>query len=540
MLKKILLFLVLLGVLFVGGGLLYVFLSPTESSYAMNAVPKDASFIIYIERPHKTWRKVLRSEAWKLLQKNEYVYQQTENVRYVDSLIASNEYLLKIFKDRPLTLSIHKISPKNWDFLAVIELKKEIKILALKQLMRTLLETFDYKFTTRKFQKEEIWEIQDKETREILNIVFYNNLLLVSYSAKLIENALASLEAPHFIKDPAFMELLTSGETEGDIQTFIPMENFRDFLTIYTDSTYDFSAFSYLGIAVNVRKDNIYAQGKALLQEDTLTYLHVLADHKTTRISSYKILPKTLGMFTSVTLQNFKETQEKILELWRKQSPEEYKEFQKNKKQLEKFLKINIEEDFFSWLGDEAIILRDNEKNKINKIIALKTSDKAIAEEKMEYLLKRIRKKTPFKNTEEKYKDFTLYKIKVKGLFSLLFGRFFKDFPMPVFCFYEDYILFSAEELELKLFLDNLEKEKLLVSENWKRHKGKIPMESSLFVYYDAENFYPALRDFFSRETMRNIEKNKEVFLGFRSAAMNLSSEENFYNFHLNIYVNGR
>ncbi len=541
MLKRIFLFMIFLGVLGVGGGLIYVFFFPTESSYALNAVPEDASFIIHIEKPHKTWRKIMRSDFWKTLQKNEFVYEQTENIRYIDSLIASNEYLLKIFKDRPVTISIHKISPKDWDFLAIVELQKEIKILALKQFMRTLLETFDYKFTSRKFKKEEIWEIQDKETREILHIVFYNNLLLLSYSAKLVENALASLEAPYFIKEPDFMKLLTSDELKGDLQTFVPMKNFQEFLKIYTDSSYDLSAFSYLGTAVNIQNDEVFAQGKLLLREDTLTYFHVLAEHKPTRISAHKILPQTVGLFTAVTLENFKETQTKLMELWKKQSPEEYEDFLKSKEQLENFLKIDLEEDFFSWLGDEAVIIQDKFSRKVNKIVALKLADKEKALERMEYVMKRIKKKTPFKNIEEEYKDFKIYKLKVKGFFNLVFGRFFKDLPMPVFTFYKDYLFFASNELELKLFLDNLETEKLLLSKVWKKHSEKISLKSSLFVYYDAENFYPALKNIFSEETMTDIERNKDLFLSFRSAAMNLSSEEEDYKFRFNLYIdNGR
>ncbi|MCF6200753.1 MAG: hypothetical protein L3J42_01285 [Hydrogenimonas sp.] len=88
-----------------------------------------------------------------------------------------------------------------------------------------------------------------------------------------------------------------------------------------------------------------------MLREDTTTYFHILAQHSPTRISAHKVLPETIGMFTAVTLQNFSETQEKLLKLWQKQAPEEYEEFLRNRKQLEKYLKIDLEEDFFTWLG---------------------------------------------------------------------------------------------------------------------------------------------------------------------------------------------
>ena len=107
----------------------------------------------------------------------------------------------------------------------------------------------------------------------------------------------------------------------------------------------------------------------------------------------------------------------------------------------------------------------------------------------MEFIEKKVKRRTPVKVKTVHYKDFEINYIEMKGFFRLFFGGLFDKFEKPYYTYVDDYVVFSNKASSLLSFVEDYEQKNLLKNTlGFKNSFSYLNSSSTLFLYTDVHN----------------------------------------------------
>ena len=113
----------------------------------------------------------------------------------------------------------------------------------------------------------------------------------------------------------------------------------------------------------------------------------------------------------------------------------------------------------------------------------------------MEFIEKKIKRRTPVKVKTVNYKDFEINYVEMKGFFRLFFGKLFDKFEKPYYTYVDDYVVFSNKASSLLSFVEDYEQKNLLKNnQGFKDALSYMKSSSTIFLYTDMHKFYSQLK----------------------------------------------
>ena len=523
MIKKLFKWGVFLAVLAaIGLGIYKFVIVPDKNLRPIYLIPKDAVYIIETEEPIENWSKISNSEIWQHLQKNNYFAELTANANSLDTLIQNNKKLFSLLGSRSVLVSAHMYKKNDYDFLFVVDLQKISKLSQLRDYLKTVLSN-DFKVSKRAYHDNEIIELYDKTSRETLHMAFVENLLVASYTHLLVEASIDQVAEPSIGRDLQFLEVKRKVDDDGLFRLYFQYNFLDEFMLSYMSASNDYikkisNDLVFSGFNFELDKNMMLADGFTNLNENTASYLKVLQQSGEGEITIPKIAPQRTAFYLSMGFDSFSEFYENF-EKMREEKPEQFADYGKNYDKIEKFLKINIRENFIDWVDDEIAFLQMQPSGlgKKNEFaIVLKTKDGDDALENLNFIIKRIKKKTPVKFKQVTYKGYPINFMSIKGFFKLILGDFFAGLDKPYFTIIDDYVIFSNHPQTLKNIINDHNAEKTLSEmKDFKKFINNFDDESSLFVYINTPLLHSNLKSFADKETVSDMNKNKDYIVCF-------------------------
>ncbi|MAO16204.1 DUF3352 domain-containing protein [Muricauda ruestringensis] len=518
--------------------LAYIFiLSPKTNLQSIYLIPKDAVFIIESERPVESWEKVSKSEGWKHLKKNDYFSELTENIQRVDTIFNDNHKLFEFFDNRSLFISIHMISPKDYGIFYVLDLKRIAKLQLLKTYLNTLLDD-GYVLSKRTYHDQEILEVHDRDSKETMYLSFIKNQLIASYTHTLVEASIDQYLEPVLGRKLNFLEINQKVGHEDLFRMYVQYHYFDDYIKMYSDRPSDWvqrvsENFLFSGFYFDLDENStLTANGYTNISAVNEYYLEALQKSGTAERSIPQVAPNSTALYISYGFDSFAEFYDNF-EMVQQNDPEQFESYQKGIAKVEKFLKIDVKENFVSWIGDEIAVLQIQShitKGKNDMALVLKANDAEDAKTNLDFVVEQIRKKTPVKFKAVNYKDYEINFLSIKGFFKMLLGGRFDEFDKPYFTQIDDFVIFSDSPNTLKGIIDKVSEGDILTSsEEFKNFDKKFDSESTVFVYSNVpllfDNMY-ALADAATKQKMR---KNKDFIICFPQVGLQLTPEEDLF-----------
>ncbi len=216
-----------------------------------------------------------------------------------------------------------------------------------------------------------------------------------------------------------------------------------------------------------------------------------------------------------------------------KETNEDWEEYQSNIEKVEKYLKINLKENFYGWVDDELAFIqtqpgRLGKDNEFALVMKAKSGEEA--SENLKYISDQIRKKTPVKFKGVKYKGYEINFLSVKGFFKMMLGSMFSKLEKPYFTVIDDYVVFSNHPQTIKSIIDDYEAEKTLANlEDFKKFKSEFKDKSNVFVYMQMPVLHDNLKGFVSLETWRDLQKNKDYVVCFSHVGFQLTKDGDMF-----------
>lgn len=538
MLKKRFLFALLALLLIYIGYLLYILvLSPKTNLQSIYLIPRDAVFVIESEKPVESWQKVSESETWQHLQKNGYFAELTENIQKVDTVFNDNHKLFEFFDGRSLFISIHMVSEKDYGIFYVLDLKRIAKLKLLKTYLNTLLND-SYSLSKRNYHNHEILEVYDRNNKETMYLSFVKNQLVASYTHTLVEASIDQYQEPLLGRNLNFIEVNKKVGYEDLFRLYLQYDFLDNYYKRFSNKPSDWvnrisENFLFSGFSFDLDKNStITANGYTNISSTNHNYLEALQKSGKAKRTVPSIAPKRTALYVSYGFDSFSEFYENF-ETVQKDSPEQFDAYQEGIEKVEKFLKINVKENFTSWIGDEIALLQiksEISKGKNDLALVLKTNAIDDAKTNLDFVLKQIKKKTPVKFKAITYKEHEINFLSIKGFFKILLGNRFKEFDKPYFTLIDQYVVFSNNPNTLKSIIDDFTvKETLSSSEDFKDFDKNFKSESSLFVYSNIPALYDNMYSLADGSTRIQLRKNKDFIICFPQIGFQLTPDDNLF-----------
>ncbi len=535
--KKIFIIALLLLIGYVAYQAYIFFLAPTNNLQGIYLVPKDAVLVVETQKPIDNWEDISSSDIWKHLQTNTYFKDLTKSLNSIDGIFNKKKPLIDFIGNRSLLISVHVYKHKKYGLLYIADLQKISKLNLLKNHLDSFISD-DYRINKRMYHQHTITEIYDKKSRETLYVSFIENQIIASYVHTLVENSIDQYQEPVIGRDLNFIEINKKVGYDKMFRVYAQYNYIDDYIKCFSDQPNkiikDLSkSLVYSGFHFDLQRNNVMiADGYTNTNESTASYLKALQKSGKGHRTIAKVAPKRTALYLSYAFDSFAEFY-KNFESIQKENPAKFKTYQDNLDKVENYLKINIKDNFISWVDDEIAFLQlppVYTKGKNEMAIVLKVTNKNKAKTNLDFIVKQIKKKTPVKFKQVDYKNYQIQFMSIKGFFRLLLGNVFEKFDKPYFTIIDNYVIFSNHPNTLKSIIDNyVAKETLDKSEDFKDFNNYFDKKSSVFTYINTPILYDNLYALADKATKEQIKRNKDYIICFPQIGFQLTPYVNMF-----------
>jgi hypothetical protein len=515
--------------------LVYIFLIQPQARYqSIYLVPENAAFIIESDKPFKAWDNIIHSKAWERLRTNAFLAKLDTNIRSLDSLISSKRLLFKLLGSRKILLSAHSLNGR-YDFLYVIDLKKFSKFRDINKYLQKALGN-DFRLTQRKYKELEIFELYDKESREMYYFSMVKNQLIFSKNYILVEASIDQMDELIIGRDLNYIEVSKKISGRGLFRIYINYKYFDDYIRNLLGKTNEFlssltGSLYYSGISFDIDEDALIKLTGFTTVNDTVSsyFLAILNSGK----GSQNILDVIPGRTASYICLGFNDVIDFYENLEKSMGKEFREDYQKAVVKIEKRLKINMQENFFRWIDNEIALVQTQPSNlgKENEFaVVFKAKNKSIAAKNLDYITERIRKNSPVRFKEIDYNGYKVSYLHIPGFFKIILGKLLSKLEKPYFTIIDKYVIFSNHPQTLKSIIDDYKSGNTLAnSVEFYNFSKNFSKKSSVFLYIQTPLLLSNLKEFVGSETWLNLQKNKAYIVSFPQIGFQVNNADDLF-----------
>jgi hypothetical protein len=530
----------LLLIFIAGAGIIaYIFfIEPSVSYQSVYLVPENAAFIIETDRPFEAWDNIIHSKAWNNLRTNAFLAQLDTSIRSLDSLISSKRALFKLFGSRKIMISTHQYG-RNYDFLFIVDLKKISKIKDINKYLQKILGD-DFRLTQTEHKGFQIYELYDKESREMYYFSLVRNQLVFSKNTLLLVSSIDQMEELVIGRDLNYIQVAKKVSGRGLFNIYINYKYFVKYVENLMGRTNEFlsslsGSLYYSGISFDIDEDALIRLSGFTTVNDTVSsyFLAILNSGKGSK-NILDITPKSAASYVCIGFDDMITFYENLESSLGKDMVSEYQDaIQK----VEKRLKINIRENFFGWIDDEIAIIQTQPSNlgKENEYaVVIKAKNRNMAEKNLDYINTQIRKNTPVKFKEVDYKGYSINYLHIPGFFRMILGKLLERLEKPYYTIIDRYVIFSNHPQTLKSIVDDYESGNTLANSiEFHNFSKNFSSKSSVFLYIQTPLFMNNLKEFVSPVVWQELQKNKEYITAFPQIGFQVNTAEDLLKLEL-------
>lgn len=504
------------------------FSSNDFSVEAFSLVPADAVYCITTNDPVTTWSNVSSSVIWSHLQKNEHFASLTASANSLDSLLRDNRLLFEILGSRSLLISAHMVENRKHDFLFLVDLQGASGAKFLNEYL-TNFSAAGYSISTERYGDVPVIAMRDTENQKSLYFSIPGSYLLASYNKQIITSALDAREGKSLFSEQIILEDQKIGG-DGTMHFYVNYSQLQHFTESFTGASNNYinrlsEAMHHSVLSMKVEDHMIRASGNTFINDSVESYIKTLSVSGKGPTKFLEIAPQRTGFLVGLGFNSFGEffnNFEKNIQ----QDVTEYASYREALRQAENYLKIDLNKNFISWIGDEIALLELQSSGKgldDETALLLKADNIEQAKKELSYIEKMVRKKTPVKFKAIDHHGYTINYLSMKGLFSVLLGKFFARYDKPYYTIVNNFVIFSNHPQTLQSIIDDyLARKTLDRSDEFRTFRKEFEDEGSVFVYLNTPVLFNTVKKLTSNETRLSMEKNKDYIVCFRHIGFQL------------------
>ena len=531
--KKIfkgILIVILIGILGIGSFFGYLYFKNVDNRNLYSLIPDDAIYILESKNLNDGWNTISKSKIWNHLKKNPYFADINESAAALDSLMKYNKTMDMLLSDRQILVSAHMISVTDYDFLFVVDVQKAGQASFL---MESLNLFSDYSITNREYKGYKIIDLLDVKEKETLSLAFIDNLLVGSYTSAIVERAIDQKDMDFWINNEKFNK--AKNETGTSLfNLYVNYSQIPSYLKCYMAEKSDMveglsQSLTTTSFSCDLQNERLNMSGYTAYNDSMPSYFLALSKVKPGKISAYNVIPENAALYVSVCFTEFAEFFDNLKSYYSTADTTNYENYNQNIKKTEKFLNVDLTEDFFSWIGEEIAFVKlkpESNAREEDVVVIIKAQDIDDAHKGLDHLLKQIKKRTPVKFKETEYMGYPINYLSIKGFFKMFLGKLFGKLERPYFTYIDDYVVFSNSDGQLMYVIDSYLKNKTLSkSASFMNFFDDFDKNANVSVFVQTPKIYQHMYMYGKNDTKESVKKNKDLFLSFEKIGFQLVSD---------------
>lgn len=495
-------------------------------------IPPDVIYCIATNQPVETWKQVAGSEAWSHLNNNAYFAELTASANSMDSLIRENDLLFDLIGSRTLIVSTHMVGPKEYDFLFLTDLQQAAGI---KFIQEYLSEFSAGKLSVRreKYKDQDVLILHSPTDKSNLYLSMPGTFLLASYSRKIISSSLDTWLKGDSATRMTLVRTEDDLSNDGLFRLYFNFERLPAFMTAYTTGGNEYvsrlaSSLKTTTLSVSLEDELMKATGHTYVNDSVESYVKTLAVSGKGGTEFLEIAPQRTAFSLGLGFNSFREFSENFRRNLQ-HDVSEYDSYMDNIRQIENYLKIDVDDHLISWIGEEVAILELQSSGKgldNETAVILKAANIESARKNLEYVEKMIRRKTPVKFKTIDHHGYAISYLSMKGLFKVLLGKFFARYDKPYYTIINNFVVFSNHPQTLQSIIDDyLSANTLVKSDEFRNFRRKFDDEGSVFIYLNTPVLFNTMKTLADATTRVSLENNKRYITCFRHVGFQLVPE---------------
>lgn len=525
-------------------GVGYYFLSNLDKENGINRpiyfIPSDAAYVIETETPIEAWKSLKNNLLWKHLLKNKTVQSLSSGLTSLDEIMTTNQFAFDLLGDRKLLVSAHKYKHDDYDFLYVIDVENKLQTDFVQDILNRVIDKEYYQLTSRKYKDNFILELFDKNYKETIYISVYENILIASYVGSLVEKSLDEYNNPVIGRDINFIEVANNIEASDFFKLYLNYKVLPDFAALFLEDDNSLvgdisQSLFYSGYSFDINDEGLMKMKGVTLPNDTLnSFLNSLHKSGKGKNEVQKVLPDLTAFYLKIGFESGMTFIENFEKMYQENDSIGFHDYQINNKKIERFLNINLQKNFYSWIGDEVAFMQLQSgglgtKNEFAFLV--KAEDIDNAKKNLDFIKTRIKKKTPGKFKSVDYKGYEINYLSIKGFFKAIMGKFFSKLEKPYYTIIDDFVVFSNHPQTLRIMIDQYLDQKTLSNSNeYNSFIDEFPKTSNVFCYFHTKKLFTNILEFSDQDTKKSMLKNKDFITCFEQFGFQMVKDDEFFN----------
>ena len=497
----------------------------------MDAVPLDAVFVLNSASLHNMVKSFFDgNKVYDQLRKLPKLHVVDTILFEIDTISNDDKRINEVYRHCPISVSAHAVGKDRIGFIYYLNVEEKLSMNDVKSLINEYIDS-QANISIRKYEGYAISDIliHDQDESFEWSFATVNNLMILSSSSILLENALRQMKQPNKIYDSEEfqdVEQTIGKNVNGNI--FINYNQLPALLGTFfkTKNNSVINAFenfaSWAGLDVHIKPEAFMLSGFTHLKDSLNTFLNIFADQTPQRIGLYDIFPASSNTFFVVGVDNFAEYLLKYndhLNFLGKYS--------KRKAYIEKIqnqLNFSFYDDFAKFIDNEfgfavsEFTTIENSTDFPFVVVKAKSGDKIV--QGLEKIITNAasnasRSRNSFKKNirlDEKT-TITVYEIPVKNFSYQLLGHFF-DFPNNRYAtVIDNHLVLGESPQSLAKFVHLKILGKTLTSNPVFMNFSALMSDlTNIFFYSSIPKSIGVFNSFFNDEVISGIRNNNDVF----------------------------
>ncbi len=537
---------VLLLALLGGGGFFAWkwFFQKQETIDAYKLIPENSVFIVETDEPVEAWKTFSKSALWQHEKKFKPLGDIGKMADMLSNTIDDNDLIFSAFGHRTVLISAHVISATDFDFLYVCDMKEGAKFSSVKDGILSLLQNNGYTHTTETIENAEVHKFFDPKDKSTLHMAFVANQLVLSYNYGIIKASLGAEKNGAFAKNEKFKTIAEQTAAGGLCKIYLNYAQLPSFLDVYMDDVSGlkslFGSMHFTGAKAEMDDNITKFTGFTNINDSMGSHLRALKRSGNSKTGAQEVLSEKTAFMMSMGFRSFGKFYENLKDVMR-EDPKSMAEFEKNKRVVERLLRISVEDDIMGWIDDEVTVAQYQQErvigSKVNTVVAMKAESQEKAMDKLGKLEKRLKLVGKFKS--EKYKDHEIHYMEIRGLFKLFFGKLFDKIQKPYYTYINDYVVFCDDPSTLLSTIDDFEAGKTLAkNEHFSAFYSGFKKENSLFTYLNMRKYFLNLKGVLDAPSYQSSYTNREYIISFPQMGFQLTQTDELFDTRLLVEFN--
>ncbi|MBE9467028.1 MAG: DUF3352 domain-containing protein [Bacteroidetes bacterium] len=519
-------------ILSIGAYIAYIHFSKTKTREAISLVPSDAIYIIETKNLSQAWNEFNKTNIYEALLSNNSFNEINENILSIDSLLKRNFASNLLLSNRPFLISAHMTSGVDYDFIYVIDMPEVSKL----SIMANALKAFNYTVNKRHFKACEFFELIDNKTSDKTYFAVIDNLVVFTKKGVLIEDALLQRNDNYWKNNIKFQDVSQQLSNQNLIKFYFNYSQLTRFANTFSQDENQFinstsQSLMFSVFNANIKNNHIRLEGYTNINDTVMSYFKTLSKVEPAKMRASKIIPNKSVMYIPLCFNNFEDFYAEFSKQFNTLDSKKFNQYNKQLKKIEKLFKINIQDDFFSWIGKEISFVKPEPNSTTNKndaTIIFHTNDIDKANKKLNHITKQISKHSPLKFEIEIYKGYEINFLNIKGFFKLLFGKLFGVIQKPYFTTIDNFVVFSNSKSCLIDMIDEFMLGNTLENKiSFTNFIEDFNTKSNLNFFIQTPQLYSQIFKYSNNTTKNKIKKNKSIIISFTNIGFQLISNNN-------------